>query len=284
MLSFMGIYILELMKNAISIDVEDWFCANNISETINIKEWEKCESRIKQNTFKILSILDKRGVKATFFVLGWIAERYPEIVVKISSEGHEIATHGYSHHLLTRLSPQEFEQDLCRSIETIGRYTDQEIIGFRAPSFSVTRKTYWALDILKKNKIKYDSSIFPVNFHPDYGIPDIPEGPHEIKEGLWEFPLSCFKVFGRNIPCSGGGYFRVFPYFFTRYGIRKCNNYGRPVIFYLHPWEVDPDLPRIGLSFMKKFRHYYNLEKTEERLERLLDDFEFTTIKEVLKL
>ena len=272
------------MKNAISIDVEDWFCANNISEIINIKNWDQCESRIKQNTFKILSILKKRGVKATFFILGWIAERFPEIVVKISDEGHEIATHGYSHQLLTGLSPLEFEEDLCRSIETIGKCTDQEIIGYRAPSFTVTRKTYWALDVLKKNKIKYDSSIFPVNFHPDYGIPDVQACPHEIKEGLWEFPLSCFKIFGKNVPCSGGGYFRVFPYSFTRYGIRKCNREKRPVVFYLHPWEVDPQQPKIDLPPMKRFRHYYNLEKTEKRLEYLLDDFEFTTIKEVLKL
>ncbi len=272
------------MQNAISIDVEDWFCANNISETINIKKWEKCESRIKQNTFRILSILDKKGVKATFFVLGWIAERYPEIVVKISSEGHEIATHGYSHSLLTKLTPQEFEKDLCQSIETIRRCTDQEIIGFRAPSFSITRATFWAFDVLRKYKIKYDSSIFPVKYHPDYGVPDVPEGPYKVKDGLWEFPLSCFKVFGKNVPCSGGGYFRVFPYFFTRYGIRKCNSSKRPVVFYLHPWEVDPQQPKIDISPLKSFRHYYNLDKTEKRLEHLLDDFEFTTIKEVLKL
>jgi polysaccharide deacetylase family protein (PEP-CTERM system associated) len=231
-----------------------------------------------------LSIFKKKGVKATFFILGWIAERYPEIVVKISSEGHEIATHGYSHSLLTKLTPQEFEKDLCQSIEIINRHTDQKIIGFRAPSFTVTQKTFWALDILKKNGIKYDSSIFPVNFHPDYGVSDVPGYPYMIREGLWEFPLSCFKVFGKNVPCSGGGYFRMFPYFFTRYGIRKCNNYGRPVVFYLHPWEVDPQQPRIDLSPLKKFRHYHNLDRTEKRLEYLLDDFKFTTIKEVLEL
>lgn len=272
------------MKNAISIDVEDWFCANNISEIINIKKWEQCESRISQNTLKILSVLDKKDVKATFFILGWIAERFPEIVEKINNEGHEIATHGYSHSLLTKITPQEFEKDLRKSIEIIGRHTDQDIIGFRAPSFSITRDTYWAFDILQKYKIKYDSSIFPVKFHPDYGVPDVPEGPYKVNNGLWEFPLSCFSIFGENVPCSGGGYFRVFPYFFTRYGIRKCNNHGRPVVFYLHPWEVDPDLPRIDLPFIKKFRHYYNLDKTERRLKRLLGDFEFTTIKEVLKL
>ncbi len=272
------------MKNAISIDVEDWFCANNISEIINIREWGQCESRIKQNTSKILSILEKRSVKATFFILGWIAERFPEIVVDINGEGHEIATHGYSHSLLTRITPHEFEDDLCKSIEIIGRHADQDIIGFRAPSFSITRATFWAFDILRKYKIRYDSSIFPVKFHPDYGVPDVPKGPYKVNDDLWEFPLSCFNIFGENVPCSGGGYFRLFPYLFTRYGIRRCNNDGRPVVFYLHPWEVDPDIPRISLSFIKKFRHYNNLNKTEKRLERLLDDFEFTTIKEVLKL
>ena len=272
------------MKNALSIDVEDWFCANNLSEIINIKDWEKYESRIKQNTFKILSILDRRSVNATFFVLGWIAERFPEIVRKIDDEGHEIATHGYSHSLLTRITPQEFEKDLCRSIEIIGKYTEQDIIGFRAPSFSITKATFWAFDVLKKYKIKYDSSIFPVNFHPDYGVPDVPEGPYKVKIDLWEFPLSCFNVFGQRVPCSGGGYFRVFPYFFTKYGIRKCNNKGMPIVFYFHPWELDPDHPEINLSFIRKFRHYYNLDKTEKRLEQLLDDFEFTTMRKVLGL
>jgi polysaccharide deacetylase family protein (PEP-CTERM system associated) len=182
------------------------------------------------------------------------------------------------------MTPQEFEKDLCRSIEIIGKYTEQDIIGFRAPSFSITKATFWAFDVLKKYKIKYDSSIFPVNFHPDYGVPDVPEGPYKVKIDLWEFPLSCFNVFGQRVPCSGGGYFRVFPYFFTKYGIRKCNNKGMPIVFYFHPWELDPDHPEMNLSFIRKFRHYYNLDKTEKRLEQLLDDFEFTTMRKVLGL
>ncbi len=272
------------MKNAISIDLEDWFCANNLNEKFNIRDWGKCESRIRQNTCKILSVLDKSGVKGTFFILGWIAEQFPEIVIEIDDQGHEIATHGYSHTLLTKSTPQEFEEDLEKSIEIICRHTNQDIIGFRAPSFSITKKTLWAFDILKKYNIKYDSSVFPVKYHPDYGISDAPMDPYKVENGLWEFPMSCFKLFNQNIPCSGGAYFRLFPYFLTRYGIRKCNREERSVVFYLHPWEFDPDMPHVDLPFLKKFRHYHNLNKTEKRLGQLLKDFEFTTIKEVLGL
>jgi len=158
------------------------------------------------------------------------------------------------------------------------------VIGYRAPSFTIVDKTRWALEILEQHGILYDSSVFPIGFHPDYGMPDSPLAPYKITENLYEFPLSCVDILGRRLPCSGGGYFRLFPYRFTRYCIRKCNRQGRPVAFYIHPWELDPGQPRLDLPMSKKFRQYNNLRKTEKRLDALLRDFEFTTLREVLSL
>jgi len=272
------------MKNALSIDVEDWFCVHNLSDVIRKEEWSTCEPRITKSLTRILEILDEKKVKATFFVLGWIAERYPELVREIDNRGHEIATHGLSHRLLTELTSEQFDEELKTSILLTERNTRKKVLGHRAPSFTMTEKTSWALDVLAKHGLKYDSSVFPVSFHPDYGISNAPLGPYKITEKIWEFPLSVVKILGRNVPISGGGYFRIFPYRFIRYGIRKANLEGRPVVFYLHPWEMDPDQPKVKLPPFKKFRHYHNLDKTEKRFRRLLDDFQFTTISEVLHL
>jgi polysaccharide deacetylase family protein (PEP-CTERM system associated) len=272
------------MKNALSIDVEDWFCVHNLSGVIRKEDWTKCEPRITESLFRVLKILDEKKVKATFFVLGWIAGFYPELVKEIDQRGHEIGTHGLSHSLLTELTPEKFGKELKTSIQLIEKNTRKKVIGHRAPSFSITERTYWALDIMAKHGIKYDSSVFPVSFHPDYGVPHAPFGPYKITEEIWEFPLSVVKILGRNVPISGGGYFRIFPYRFIRYGIRKANLQGRPVVFYLHPWEMDPGQPRVKLPALKKFRHYHNLDKTEQRFRRLLNDFQFTTISEVLHL
>ena len=272
------------MKNALSIDVEDWFCVHNLSDVIRREDWNKCDQRITKSLTKILRILDEKGVKATFFILGWIAEHYPELVKEIDARGHEIATHGLSHRLLTELTPEQFDQELERSIQLIEKNTRRKVIGHRAPSFTMTENTFWALDVLGKHELKYDSSVFPVSFHPDYGVSNAPLGPYKITEKIWEFPLSVVKMMGRNIPISGGGYFRLFPYRFIRNGVRKANSDGRPVVFYLHPWEIDPDQPRVKLPPLRRFRHYHNLNKTEKRFRRLLDDFEFTTIREVLNL
>jgi polysaccharide deacetylase family protein (PEP-CTERM system associated) len=266
-------------QNVFSIDLEDWFCVRNLSGVISRDDWERCESRVERNTFLLLELLAHHRVEATFFVLGWVAERHPDLVREVERRGHEIATHGYSHRLLTTLNPEEFRADLGRSLEVLARCSSAPVRGFRAPSFSITRKTWWALDILRRSGIQYDSSIFPVGFHPDYGIPDAPLDAHRLPEGLFELPMSCAEVFGRKVPCSGGGYFRLFPYAVTRALMRRCNQQGRPVIFYLHPWEVDPEQPRVPLSPLNRFRHYNNLDRTAERLERLLGDFEFTSIR-----
>jgi len=273
------------MKNAISIDLEDWFCVYNLSGAIPRDQWDQCQSRVVETTNRLLALLDKHHTLATFFVLGYIARRRPDLVRDIETRGHEIAVHGYNHKLLTQITPKEFEQDLTDALDALRHCgVQQEILGYRAPSFTVTETTRWAFEILKRHGLRYDSSVFPVGFHPDYGMPDSPLGPHQVADGLWEFPLSVAEWLGRRLPCSGGGYFRLFPYFYTRFCIRRCNRQGRPVVFYLHPWELDPGQPRVELPWTKSFRHYHNLHKTEKRLDRLLGDFEFTTIREVLAL
>ncbi len=272
------------MVNVFSIDLEDWFCVQNLNGIIPRDQWDQCESRVENNTIRLLDLLDRHHTKATFFVLGWVAERHPDLVREVFRRGHEIATHGYSHTLLTYMTPEEFHADLDRSLEVLARCVPAPVQGFRAPSFSVTRKTWWALDILKSAGLRYDSSIFPVGFHPDYGIPDSRLDAHAVLDGFLEVPMSCAMVFGRKVPCSGGGYFRLFPYAVTRHLMRRCNAQGRPVMFYLHPWEIDPGQPRVaGMTALKRFRHYNNLDRTMERLERLLGDFQFTTASDLFQ-
>ncbi len=269
------------MINALSIDLEDWFCAYNLR--IKSDDWDRCELRVEQNTRRILDVLSRHKTQATFFVLGWIAQRVPELVREIDACGHEIATHGYSHTLLTELTPEAFAADLERGLAATRACTRQDILGFRAPSFTVTLKTLWALDVLADHGLVYDSSVFPIQYHPDYGMPGAALSIHKIG-GMTEVPLSVARVMGKNIPCSGGGYFRVFPYALTRYLMRQCNREGRPVVFYLHPWEVDPGQPRVAMPLSKRFRHYYNLDRTLGRLDRLLTDFQFAPIRKVLGL
>lgn len=267
------------MKNAISIDLEDWFCAYNLN--IKIEDWDKQELRVVANTQRVLDGLAKHNTHATFFVLGWIVARVPDLVREIEAAGHEIATHGYSHTLLTTTTPDEFERDLVNALRVTRACVKQKIVGYRAPSFTITRKTLWALDILAKHGIEYDSSIFPISGHPDYGIGDAPLTIHQ-RGALTEVPMSVAEIAGKRVPCSGGGYFRVFPYAATTFLMRQVNRAGRPVIFYLHPWEFDPDQPRQNLSLLKSFRHYFNLDQTVRRLDQLLGEFEFAPIKEIL--
>lgn len=271
--------------NALSIDFEDWFCVSNFDRLIDRKDWGSQELRVESSGARLLDLLDRHKVKATFFVLGWIADRVPGLVRDIERRGHEIASHGYSHRMVTRMSAAEFEDDLARGLQSLrAAGVAQEIIGYRAPSFTIVEKTMWALPILERLHFKYDSSMMPVDFHPDYGVPQGPLRPFQVTDGMTEFPLSCVEVFGKRVPCCGGAYFRLLPYAFTRYGIRRCHAEGRGVVFYLHPWEMDPDQPRMKLPLTKQIRHYYGLRHTERKLERLLTDFRFTTIREVLGL
>jgi polysaccharide deacetylase family protein (PEP-CTERM system associated) len=269
------------MLNAISIDLEDWFCTYNIR--INIIDWDKCELRIIKNTHILLDLFEKNHIKATFFVLGWIAERVPELIKEIETKGHEIASHGYSHKFITQMTKTEFEDDIKKSLNVLSKCTTSQINGFRAPSFTITKNTLWAIDILLKYGFKYDSSVFPVSFHPDYGFPNSQLNIYNLN-GIIEVPLSVVKFFGKNIPCSGGGYFRLYPYWLSEYLINTCIKQNRPFIFYLHPWELDYEQPKKYMPFIKRYRHYNNLKKTEPRLNKLLKKFEFTTIKDIIKL
>jgi len=271
------------MINALTFDLEDWFCVHYLEHTIK-EEWDKCEQRAARNTKTILDLLDKHNVKATFFVLGWIAERIPDLIREIDICGHEVATHGYSHTLLTRMTPESFEEDLTKAIKVTEVCMNQSILGFRAPAFSITNSNFWTLDVLIKKGIKYDSSIFPIDFHPDYGVPNGLLSIYQIRDSLIEVPLSCVEVLGKRLPCSGGAYFRMFPYPLSKLLLRKCNSQDRPFIFYLHPWEIDPELPRLSLSWFTRFRYYHNLDKTLKKLDSLLKDFQFTSIKSILGL
>jgi polysaccharide deacetylase family protein (PEP-CTERM system associated) len=272
------------ITNAMSIDLEDWFCVHNLSQVIRREDWDRCELRVAESTKRILDLFERHGTRATFFVLGWIAERVPELVREIEEKGHEIAVHGYNHLLLTQITPAEFDEDLARALEALRSCgVKQTPLGFRAPSFTVVDKTQeWALATLAKYNFRYDSSVFPVGFHPDYGVPDAPLVPYRITEHLLEFPMSCLEVLGQRLPFAGGGYFRLFPYSYTKLCMKRCNGEGRAAVFYLHPWELDPGQPRLRLPPSRALRHYRNLEKTEQRLDKLLSDFRFTTIREVL--
>lgn len=272
--------------NALSIDLEDWFCVHNMNQSIKKQDWGRCELRVYESTRRVLALLKKHNTRATFFVLGWVAKRLPELIREVEQGGHEIASHGYNHLLLTQITPREFEEDLTRALGAINDCgVKQSVLGFRAPSFTIVEETRgWALKILEKYGFRYDSSVFPVSFHPDYGVAGAPLGAYKITDRLYEFPLSCLEFLGRRLPFSGGGYFRLFPYAYTKYCMRECNATGRPANFYLHPWELDTGQPRINLPFTKRFRHYHNIHKTESRLDRLMGDFRFTTIKEVLGL
>lgn len=272
---------MAVHRVALSIDVEDWFQVRNLQSSIAVDQWESCEQRIHHGLGFILEELARRRVRATFFILGWIADRHPEVVLQIASQGHEIASHGYSHLALDSLSPDAFATDLARSLEILGRLTKRPVRGFRAPSFSITRQTWWALSELKRQGIAYDSSIYPVR-HPNYGIPRFPQEIQRL-EGLIEVPMTTCRIAGLDVPCSGGGYFRLYPYSMTRRLLRRVASERSPVL-YFHPWEFDPGQPRQpGLSPLRRFRHYTGLERNQAKFRRLLDDFEICTVEELVK-
>lgn len=274
------------VKNAISVDVEDYFHVAALSETINPDQWGGIPSRVENNTRLLLDMFDGREVKGTFFVLGWVAEKHPDLVKEIAARGHEVACHGFSHQLVYKQTPDVFREETLKSKSLLEDLAQRSVDGYRAASYSITPASLWALDILAEAGFKYDSSIFPVR-HDRYGMPGAEERPHILKtpsgHSLVEFPLSVYRVFNYKLPVAGGGYFRLFPYAVTRFAFRRINAAGTPTIFYLHPWEVDPGQPRVKASLLSTFRHYNNLDRCEKRLEQLLDDFRFTTVTDVLE-
>ena len=273
------------MKNILSIDIEDYFQVENFKEYINYDEWDNYECRIEKNVVKILNILDTFDYKATFFVLGWIAQRYPNLIREIFNQGHEIATHGYGHELIYKQSEKEFENDLLTSINIIEDIIDDKILGYRAPSFSITNESYWSLDIIKNLGLQYDASIFPIKGHDRYGLSNVEPEISELNNGLYEIPPATIKFLGKRWPIAGGGFFRLFPYWLTKMGIKRLNRKRKPAVIYLHPWELDPEQPRIkAADIFSKFRHYVNLDKTEKKFKKLLSDFQFTSISDYLDL
>ena len=278
---------LKDVVNIFTVDVEDYYMVSAFSDVIRIHQWGNFESRIKNNTLRILDIIDKYSKKGTFFVLGWIAERYPEIVKEIDRRGHEVACHSHCHRLVYNMTPEEFREDTKKAKAIIESIIGIEVSGYRAPSYSITGKSLWALKILAEEGFKYDSSIFPIR-HDRYGFPAYSRFPRMEETGtdkeILEIPLSTIKIFGENLPVGGGGYLRMYPLWFTHYAIRKLNEKEkRSAIVYVHPWELDPDQPRLRGALLSKFRHYINLEKTESRLESLLGAFKFRSIGDIFQ-
>ena len=340
------------MINILSVDLEDYYQVSAFDSVVKRQDWDKYESRIERNTHRLLDILNgsmrhsqsaiRNPVRATFFCLGWIAERYPGLIKRIKKEKHEIACHGYAHKLVYKQKKEEFREDIRKAKAILEDITGDEAIGYRAPSYSITGQSLWAFEILREEGFRYDSSIFPIH-HDRYGIADAPRFPFIISmngnntfefiilnmdteatknyspvplinqgnslshfsvnstnsinatkpsaiaglapSSLLEFPLSTVRLLGQNIPISGGGYFRLFPYSIIRKGLKHLNQRGKmPFVFYLHPWELDPDQPRMnGISRRSRFRHYLNLEKTETRIKNLLGDFNFFSFKEAIE-
>lgn len=273
------------MLNVISIDLEEWFCVSNFENVIRREDWDSLESRVESSTRTILELFERYDVKATFFVLGWVAERHPELIREIADRGHEIACHGFGHRLVYDQSPPEFIEDLGRSLTLIREITGVECRGFRAPSFSLRRDMSWAWDCLADQGILYDSSIFPVT-HDRYGEPDAPRAPYVIGDtghSLIEFPPSTVSIMGRNLPVAGGGYFRLYPLAITRWAVRRLESEGLPTVIYLHPWEFDPDHPKPNVSRKTLARHRVGLGSVTSKLAELLKAFEFGTMRESLR-
>jgi polysaccharide deacetylase family protein (PEP-CTERM system associated) len=274
------------MKNALTFDIEEYFHAEVFAHTLRPEEWPGLASRVVDTTERLLDILDYANARATFFVLGWIAERYPALVQDIAARGHEIACHGYGHQMINRQSRLEFAKDLQRAKTAIEDAAGTAVIGYRAPTFSVVRDTLWSLEVLRESGFLYDSSIFPI-VHDRYGIPDAPRFPHRVPitngHGIAEFPLSTISVLGRRLPVAGGGYFRLLPYRVTRWAIQHINaREHQPAIVYLHPWELDVHQPRVRVGWLSRLRHSVNIHSTEGKLRRLLADFRFAPVRDIL--
>ncbi len=263
------------VTNALTIDVEDYFQVSAFAPHIPRSEWPTRECRVERNVDRILAMLDQHGTKATFFTLGWIAERYPELIRRIVAEGHELASHGYGHERASEQTAAAFFADINLAKLILEDLAGQEVKGYRAPSFSIGQHNLWAFDCLERAGYRYSSSIYPIR-HDHYGMPDAPRHAHAVG-GLLEVPATTMRFLNRNWPASGGGYFRLMPYGVSRWMLRRVNHVDQlAAVFYFHPWEIDADQPRIpGISAKTRFRHYVNIHRMEARLNRLLGDFQW---------
>ena len=273
------------LTNALSFDIEEHFQVAAFDRAIDRATWCDQPSRVVANTHELLALLQEAAVKATFFILGWVAEREPSLVRAIAAEGHEIASHGYSHRLIYTQDVGVFRQETIRSRSLLEDIAQVPVTAYRAASYSITPDSLWALDVLYETGFRTDSSIFPIR-HDLYGLVGGPVDPYRITlpngGSILEFPITTIRFAGVTLPVSGGGYFRLYPYGLSRMLARKVNKAGRPLMFYLHPWEVDPDQPHIQASQFSRFRHYNNLDKTRDRLRRFIGDFRFSTMSDCL--
>ena len=272
------------IRNAMTIDVEDYFQVSAFAPYIARERWESIPCRVESNVDRILALLNEEGAKATFFTLGWIADRYPAMITRIVSNGHELASHGWGHHRVSDQNPHEFHEDITRSKAILEDISGQAVLGYRAPSFSIGRHNQWALDVLEKAGYRYSSSIYPVR-HDHYGIPDAPRFAYYPRGAgsLLELPITTIRLFRQNIPAGGGGYFRLWPYPVSRWFLKRLNQLERrSAIFYFHPWEIDHQQPRQKAIGMKtRFRHYYNLHRMEGRIRALIRDFKWDRMDQV---
>ena len=274
--------ISSSVKNVISVDVEDYFHAESFADVVQRSDWESYDSRVEDNTKRLLDLFAELKVEATFFVLGWVAERCPGLVQEIFAQGHELACHSYWHRLIYKLDPKEFREDTYRAKETIEQAAGTRIYGYRAPTYSIVSSSLWAIDILADLGFTYDSSIFPIH-HERYGIPDAPRFPFRITThsgAVLEYPIATFRLWGElNFPFGGGGYLRLLPWWYTRLGLHRAKSEGLPVIAYIHPWEIDPKQPRLNGRLTSRLRHYTNLKKTYTRLAQMLGAGDFTSFR-----
>lgn len=273
------------IPNALTVDVEDWFQVSNFDGVVDRNEWDTYPSRVEDNTRRLLGLFEEHGARATFFVLGWVAERFPDLVAEIHRRGHDVASHGFGHELVYRLGPERFAEDLGRSVAAIQAATGVRPTGYRAPSFSIDRRSLWAFDVLAREGIEYDSSVYPVR-HPRYGMPSFSRVPLRVRTRagaeILEFPLTTLRVLGRNLGASGGAYLRILPLPVMFAAFRAMNRAGQPAVLYLHPWEIDPRQPRLRPGGWGGLTHYANLRGTEGRLRRLLSELPFVPMAESL--
>lgn len=271
------------ITNAMSVDVEDYFQVSAFENIIDRQNWDSMECRVEKNTNRILDIFSEVDLRATFFTLGWVAERFPQLVKRIADEGHEVASHGFSHKRVVQLTRDEFREEVRKTKELLEDLSGQRVNGYRAPSYSINKENLWAFDILSEVGYQYSSSIYPIH-HDLYGIPDAPRFSHFYSDGkILEIPITTVELFGKKLPCGGGGYFRLLPYTVSKMAMKRVNAADKKsCIFYFHPWEIDPEQPRQKNASMKsRFRHYLNLNKMETRLKSLIRDFQWDRMDKV---
>lgn len=272
----------EILKNVVSVDVEDYFHAEVFSGVVDRSRWDSYASRVEGNTRRLLELLGDLNLHGTFFVLGWVAERFPGLVREIAAGGHELACHSYWHRLIYKLDPAEFREDTRRAKNVIEQAAGQSVYGYRAPTYSVVDRSVWALEILAELGFTYDSSIYPIR-HDRYGMPGAPRSPFRFQTPsgpMTEFPITTFRLAGHNMPVGGGGYLRLLPRLYTHMGLKRVQKEGVPIVIYIHPWEVDPNQPTLPVSLKSRLRHYTNLSRTFDRFQSVLKAGKYTSFRE----